>query len=84
MLDTNESFKLVAERFPHISKKIEVTWGHKECSEFINRLLTDSRDGKRQGFPPEVGKALFKLMALHDELYPLATASCNWQKNNYH
>ena len=70
MLSENENFLLVKEQFPHIGRKLELLWGHKECAELLHQLLNDTRDGKRQGFPKPVGSALFKLSVLHDELFP--------------
>ena len=70
MLADNENFLLVNEQFPHISHKLELLWGHKECADFLHSLFHDTRDGQRQGFPKPVASALFKLMTLHDELFP--------------
>lgn len=70
MLDSNEDFQLVDKSFPHIGHKLKLLWGHKECAELLHNLLTDTRDGTRQGFPKPISSALFKLLALHDNLYP--------------
>ena len=83
MLHENENFILVNKTFPHIGEKILWTWGHDECSKYLNSLFTDSRDGKRQGFPPEIAKALFKLASLHDELFPRSSPPLSWHDNNY-
>lgn len=50
-----------------ISDNIEFTWGFKECEEYMNKLLNDSRDGNRQGFPPEVGYAIMNLLRQHQD-----------------
>ena len=70
MLADNENFLLVNEQFPHIGRKLELLWGHKECADFLHSLFHDTRDGQRQGFPKPVASALFKLLVLHDELFP--------------
>lgn len=66
----SEEFQTIKTLMPHIAPKIELLWGHKECNVFISRLLMDTRDGTRQGFPHEVAKALTKLMLRHDEEFP--------------
>ena len=70
MIDSNEDFVLVNEKFPHIGKKIAVFWGHQECYELFVNLMLDTRDGARQGFPKEIGQALHRLSMLHDEKFP--------------
>ena len=61
----NYDFKLVNSSFPHIGKKIELLWGHPELSKMLMDLLTDTRDGTRQGFPREVAAAMFRLAEMH-------------------
>jgi hypothetical protein len=63
-------FKLVTDRFPRIGTQIANAWETKSLSPYLNDLLRDTREGQRQGFPPEVAKALFKLMLHHDAAFP--------------
>ena len=49
------------ERIGHIQKKICVLWGSPELDAYINKLLMDSRDGQRQGFPVQVTQELLFL-----------------------
>ncbi len=49
------------ERIGHIQKKICVLWGSPELDAYINKLLMDSRDGQRQGFPVQVTQELLYL-----------------------
>jgi len=69
-LRSSLEFIQINERFERLGSKIAVAWGTKTLSPFINQLLHDTRDGARQGFPPEVAKALFALMVRHDDLFP--------------
>ncbi|THF61650.1 hypothetical protein [Pseudothauera rhizosphaerae] len=55
--------------YPHLAK-IEQTWGTRECRQFISRVLNDSRDGGRQGFPPEHARTLMALFMEHDREFP--------------
>ena len=52
--------------FERIHKRIVALWGTQECRDYINTLLTDTRDGTRSGFPPVVAKELFRLLHEHD------------------
>lgn len=63
-------FRLIHDRFPRIGTQIASAWGTKSLSPYINDLLRDTREGQRQGFPPEVAKALFKLTLHHDVVFP--------------
>lgn len=50
------------EQFPHVIKRITMMWATPELDHYINHLLTDSRDGKRRGFPVEVTAELLFLV----------------------
>jgi|APHig6443717817_1056837.scaffolds.fasta_scaffold237964_2 hypothetical protein len=49
------------ERIGHVQKKICMLWGSPELDAYINKLLMDSRDGQRQGFPVQVTQELLYL-----------------------
>ena len=69
-LDQNESFQTIAARFPRIAKRLRLAWGSKEFRRYVDELLNDTRGGKRQGFPPEVLFALYKVVEEHDRQNP--------------
>ena len=52
------------ERLPHVVNKVCLLWGQPECDAYINRLITDSRDGERQGLPWEAALELLFLAEL--------------------
>ncbi len=54
----------------HIQANLDFTYATKDYRIYINQLLNDSRDGKRQGFPPQVAKHLFYLLQEHDTKFP--------------
>lgn len=66
----NEDFTHINERFPHIGCRIHFMWGQRSCTEFINHVLNDTRNGTRSGFPIEIGAALIRLLLLHEEQFP--------------
>lgn len=70
VLSENDQFKTVNTAFRRIGRRLKDLWGGPELSAYINTLLQDTRDGTRQGFPPEVATALFRLMQKHDADFP--------------
>lgn len=70
MLTQDPKFSLINERFPHIGHKIEKLWGQTECNAYLTELFTDTRGTTRQGFPPDVASALFKLWQDHEDSFP--------------
>jgi hypothetical protein len=52
------------ERLPHLVTKICALWGQSEFDSFVNGLVMDSRDGKRQGLPWEAALELLFLAEL--------------------
>lgn len=69
-LTEDESFKKINAPYQRIGRQLVELWGGPEASGFINKLLQDTRGGTRQGFPPDVAAALFKLMQKHDQEFP--------------
>lgn len=65
-----ELLSFVSEVHPHISNKIDHLWGSKECRDEMKHLLTDTRNGQRRGFAPDVAQTIFRLLALHDSVHP--------------
>ncbi|HQR03839.1 MAG: hypothetical protein JSR19_02960 [Proteobacteria bacterium] len=53
------------EALPHLSKKVCLYWGSPEFEPFINALVLDTRDGKRQGLPMVVGAELLWLVGIN-------------------
>ena len=53
-----------------IAKAIDVFWGHKDCTEYLQTLILNGGDGfgnTRIGFRKEVVSALLNLVKLHKE-----------------
>lgn len=63
--DTTELF----ESYPHLVK-IDELWGTRECREFIVRLMNDTREGKRRGFPGSHARTILRLLIEHDQIFP--------------
>lgn len=59
--DTSELYAA----YPHL-QKIDGMWGTPQCRHLLNDLLSDSRGGTRQGFPPEHASTIFRLLQEHD------------------
>jgi hypothetical protein len=48
--------------FPHIVETVTTKWGSVFLDNYLNNLLLDTRDRKRQGFPNGTQKAIFTLI----------------------
>ncbi len=57
----------IAQRFPHILARLADLWGSAALDAYLDGLMLDDRGG-RQGFPPDVGTEIFRLIALHASL----------------
>lgn len=69
-IKTHEHYQTVNAKYPRIASQIELFWGYDGFDQVIGKLLNDTRDGVRQGFPIEIADALMKLMTLHRITYP--------------
>jgi hypothetical protein len=69
-LKANTHFNIIAQAYPRIAGQIELFWGHEGFDVVVGKLLKDSRDGARQGFPPVVADAIMKLMTDHSTAFP--------------
>lgn len=61
----SEDIRADLEAMPHILGKIQALWKTRDLNTFIAKLLLDSRDGSRAGFPFEVAKELMLLVRLN-------------------
>lgn len=50
--------------FDRIAVKLRISWGTYECEGYLKKLIVDER-GDREGFPPEVFRAIIKLSNGH-------------------
>lgn len=56
--------------YPHLAHKIELHWGYEEFYPFINSLLVNDNDRKREGFSLEAMEELYELSEIHERLFP--------------
>lgn len=84
LLDENEHFRLVAEHFPHVGRRIKAAWGQESFASYMDSLFNDNRGGQRHGFPEQVMVGLFRLVQMHELEYPQFNrpASDIWTLNN--
>ncbi|WP_438969827.1 hypothetical protein [Methylophaga sp.] len=68
-LGDNEKFQTIAERYPHIAKKIDLFWGCELCVPYIESLFTETRGGTRKGFPYEDILILLDIKIEHEEQF---------------
>lgn len=48
---------------------LELLWGSSTFNEYVDNLMSDTRDGKRQGFPQEIAIAILGLQMTHNRLF---------------
>jgi len=65
-----ERESVLDQNFKHLVQKIELHWGYDEFYPFIEKLMLDTRDGQRAGFPLEVIQEIADLHRLHERLHP--------------
>jgi hypothetical protein len=56
------------DKYPKIQQYVDMTWGTVTLKEYLEKLMGDTRDGTRQGFPYDVSMALINL-ALENQAY---------------
>lgn len=69
-IDNQEALEYITEKYPHIAKSLVLFWGTSMFQEYTAKILTDTRDGTRAGFPFETLQMLFKLIGEHRKKYP--------------
>ena len=80
----SECYASLSAAFPHIVKIIDVLWGSKECQQYLLKLILDTRDGSRAGFPYSAFKDIGQLIVIHDELFPkYAPEGEKWVRCNF-
>jgi hypothetical protein len=57
-------FIIIEREYPRVAKAIEMTWGHRELDDYLQKLIISDRGG-RDGFPQQVLAALMKLSKQH-------------------
>jgi hypothetical protein len=65
----DHEMNIVRAYHPRIAAAIEVFWGHRDCVEYLQKLITNGGDGfgnARVGFKHEVLSALINLTTLHE------------------
>ena len=63
-LATDNFPEAIAQNFPHILARLADLWGSTALDAYLDGLMLDDRGG-RQGFPPDVGTEIFRLISLH-------------------
>jgi hypothetical protein len=62
--DSRVNVASALEQMPHLTQKLCLLWGTGEFEQFVDRIIMDARDGKRQGLPWEAAEELLFLVQL--------------------
>lgn len=68
------------DKFPKIQQYVDMSWGTVRLKQYIEHLLSDTRDGTRQGFPHDVSATLITL-ALENQAY-LESKGLSFEENH--
>lgn len=70
LLNGNEKLYPIAieQQYPRLFSRIIELWHSPDIDTFFTDLMMDTRDGTRQGFPPEVASEIFLLSMAHAKL----------------
>ncbi len=60
---------IALDKYPHVLTKLGILWGHKDCGDYLDGLLYDTRFG-RSGFSLPAAMELMLLSYVHAALYP--------------
>lgn len=63
--DNLSAFMAVDARHSHIYEMIRMLWGSYVCDFYLDKLFSDTRNGSRRGFEPNMLEALTKISRLH-------------------
>ena len=77
MIEQDLHFKIVNKAFPHIGKNIRLLWGHPELVTYVEKLMADTRNGQRRGFPDDVHDSILRLVERHDREFPRRAPALN-------
>jgi hypothetical protein len=64
-------FIVIERGYPRVAKAIEMTWGHRELDDYLQKLIVADRGG-REGFPKPVMVALMQLSKQHSAQFHFA------------
>lgn len=69
-LKDDHHYQLIQSQYGRIGRMLDLLWGSGIFNEYVDNLMHDTRDGKRQGFPEEIAIALLGLQMTHKRLFP--------------
>lgn len=65
----DRDFQLIQREYGRIARMLELLWGSQMFNDYVENLMNDTRDGKRQGFPQEIAIAILGLQLTHHRLF---------------
>ena len=68
---------VIKQSYPRIAAAIELTWGHRECEKYMNKLILNDRHG-RAGFPQQIMASLLALYRRHTRESKFASTLDLW------
>ena len=66
--ELDRDYQIVEAEYPHIAKALKLLRGYPETAQYVEKILSETRNGSRQGFSPKVGDALINIQVAHKRL----------------
>jgi len=67
-ITSTEHFKIIQSNYPKIAEKLLEVCGNSIFDKYTMELLSDTRNGARQGFSDDIGTSILKLNRIHENL----------------
>jgi hypothetical protein len=66
----DEHLGIINSSYPRIYKALALFWGEREFIPYVEKLLSDTRDGDRAGFPSNIADSFVELQNMHNKEFP--------------
>jgi ankyrin repeat protein len=73
---------MLEEKFPRVFNMLLDLWETKGIDAYLQDLLLNSRDGGREGFPPDAVSEIFKLISYYNDFHELDRKIDVWGPDN--
>lgn len=67
--------RAAVEGLPHLAEKLCSLWNSRDLDSFVDALLLDSREGQRQGLPPEVAQEMVFIAQINARVRAMDSAA---------
>ena len=69
--DASEHFQVLQTKMPHIAREFQKRWGFVSLGNYMSKVMFDTRDDKRIGFPKDVADAMWAISKANNDEHNL-------------